>query len=73
MTTSTAKNEVIGLCIAIEAIGDILNHALMEICGKEEHLKDVTVLFHSRIHQQLFLIRLLDFAKETGDFGLTGV
>lgn len=73
MTTSTAKNEVIGLCIAIEAIGDILNHALMEICGKEKHLKDVTVLFHSRIHQQLFLIRLLDFAKETGDFGLTGV
>ena len=73
MINATKESETIGLCIALEAIGDILNHALLEIRGLESGTNDVTVYFHSRIHQQLFLIRLLDFAKETGDFGMTGV
>lgn len=73
MNNPTKESEAIGLCIALEAIGDILNHALLEIRGLENGSSDVTVYFHSRIHQQLFLIRLLDFAKETGDFGMTGV
>lgn len=73
MINATKESETIGLCIALEAFGDILNHALLEIRGLESRSNDVTVYFHSRIHQQLFLIRLLDFAKETGDFGMTGV
>jgi hypothetical protein len=33
---------------------------------------EAQVRYKSHVHQQLFLIRLLDFAKEGGDQGLTG-
>lgn len=72
MGYSTAEQEVIGLCVCIEAIGDMANHALLELRDVSRFPGECEVYFHSRIHQQLFLIRLLDFAKEGGDSKLTG-
>ncbi len=73
MTYNTAEYETIGLCIALEAVGDIVNHALLELRDVKSIPGETEVYFHSHIHKQLFLIRLLDFTKESGDNRLTGV
>lgn len=73
MNTNTAEKEIIGICISTEAIDDIINHTLLEFQAIEDCPGEAIVHFPSRVHQQLFLIRLLDFAKESGDFGLTGI
>ena len=73
MTYNTAELETIGLCIALEAICDIVNHALLSISDIASSPGQVEVRFKSRVHQQIFLIRLLDFSKERGDKTLTGV
>ncbi len=71
---NAAEQETIGLCIALEAIDDIVNRSLLDIldstCPGE-----ATVLFKSRVHQGMFLVRLLDFSKEAGASAssLTGV
>jgi len=73
MTYSVAEKEAIGLCIALEAVGDIANHALLELRDVSMYPGEVEVYFHTHIHQELFIIRLLDFVKERGDSKLTGV
>ena len=73
MTYSAAEREAIGLCIALEALGDIANHSLLKLIDVSSFPGEAEVHFPSRVHQQLFLARLLDFAKETGDASLTGV
>lgn len=73
MSISASEREVIGLCIVCEAIEDIVNHALLDIRNVEESPNEATAYFPNAAHQQLFLIRLLDFAKEGGDSTLTGV
>jgi hypothetical protein len=73
MTYSAAERETIGLCIALEAISDIANHSLLALRDIPSLPGQAEVRFPSRIHQQLFLIRLLDFANEGGDPTLTGV
>lgn len=73
MNYNTAELEAIGLCVALEAIGDIANHALLDVPRDVEDGAEIEVRFKSRQHQHLFLIRLLDFAKEGGDGILTGV
>ena len=73
MTYNAAEQETIGLCIALEAVGDIVNHALLELRDVRSLPGETEVYFHSHVHEQLFLIRLLDFAKEGGDRSLTGV
>lgn len=73
MTYALAEKETIGLCIALEAVGDIVNHALLELRDVQSLPGQAEVRFPSRVHQQLFLVRLLDFAKEGGDPTLTGV
>ncbi|MBX9902666.1 MAG: hypothetical protein K2Y28_17950 [Burkholderiaceae bacterium] len=73
MTYSSVEREIIGLCICLEAIGDIANHALFTLRDVSGYPEEVEALFHSHIHRDLFLIRLLDFAKEKGDTNLTGV
>lgn len=73
MTYSTAEKETIGLCISLEAVGDMANHALLELRDVSMYPGEVEVYFHSHIHQELFIIRLLDFVKESGDSKLTGV
>lgn len=68
---NTAERESIGLCIVWEALGDMVNHSLLQV--RAEDPGEATVLFRTRAHQEVFLIRLLDFSKEGGDETLTGV
>ena len=60
------------LCIALEAVNDIANHALLDLLDLSSSPGEAQVRYKSHVHQQLFLIRLLDFAKEGGDQALTG-
>lgn len=62
----SAERETIGLCIALEAISDMANRALLDLSEPNGPRAEVEVRYRSRQHQQLFLIRLLDFAKEGG-------
>lgn len=68
-----AERETICLCVACEAIEGILNNEMLKIRDVGEQPGEATAYFSSHIHQQLFLIRLLDFAKEEGDPLLMGV
>lgn len=73
MTYSAAETETIGLCICVEALGDIANHVLLNLRDVSAHPGEAEVLFHDRAHRDLFLIRLLDFVKESGSKQLTGI
>jgi hypothetical protein len=70
---SAAELEIIGLCVCLEAVGDIANHTLLDVPRNIEPGAEIEVRYKSRDHQHLFLIRLLDFTKEGGDESLTGV
>ena len=73
MSYNATEKETIGLCICLEALGDIANHALLELRDVATLPGETEVYFHTRIHEELFLIRLLDFAREKTDSALTGV
>lgn len=73
MTYSAAETEAIGLCICVEAVGDIANHLLLKLRDVSAYPGEAEVLFHDRAHRDLFLIRLLDFVKESGSKQLTGI
>jgi len=73
MNYSASEQEAIGLCVCLEAVDDIANHSLLELRDVSSLPGETEVYFHSHIHQQLFLIRLLDFVKEIGDKQLTGI
>jgi len=73
MPYSPAERETIGLCIGLEAINDIANHALLHLPQFIEPRQEIEVRYKDREHQLLFLIRLLDFVKEGGDESLTGI
>jgi len=69
----TPEKEVIGLCICIEALSNMVNHALLDVRESSRNHSESTVYFKDDVHQSLFIIRFLDFAKENGDKNLTGV
>jgi hypothetical protein len=73
MTYSTAEREAIGLCITWEAIDELVNRAILDLHNVDERPIDAEVRFPTMIHRDLFLVRLLDFAKEQGESSLTGV
>jgi len=73
MTYNSAERETIGLCVCLEAIGDIVNHALLTYREVSSYPGEAEILFRSHVHRDLFLIRLLDFAGEGVDKNLTGV
>lgn len=73
MTYNTAELEAIGLCICIEAVSDIANHSLLTLRDVSAYPGEAEVIFQTRVHRDLFLIRLLDFVKESGSKQLTGV
>ena len=73
MTYSAAETEAIGLCICVEALGDIANHLLLKLRDVSAYPGGAEVIFHDRAHRDLFLIRLLDFVKESGSKQLTGI
>ncbi len=66
MTYSTTERETIGLCICLEAVGDIANHALLTLRDVSAYPGEAEVIFQTSVHRDLFLIRLLDFVKENG-------
>ena len=70
---NAAEQEAIGLCVCLEAVNDITNHSFLELRDVSSLTEETEVYFHSHIHQQLFLIRLLDFVKEVWDKQLTGI
>lgn len=71
--SNPAELETIGLSIAIEALDNIGNHSTLQILPPEPLPYEAEVRFQTREHQQLFLIRLLDFVDERGDATLTGI
>ena len=73
MNKNIVENEVIGLCIALEALDDIANHALFTMREVQEFPGEAELIFDSSVHKELFLVRLLDFVKEAGDKSLTRV
>ena len=73
MTYSAKEQEAINLCICLEAVGNISNHALFQIIDVSSYPGQSEVRFESHIHKELFLIRLLDFAKEKTDREFTGI
>jgi len=73
MTYNAVETETIGLCICVEALGDIANHALLTLRDVSAYPGEAEVLFHDGTHRDLFLIRLLDFVKERGSKQLTGI
>jgi len=73
MAMNDAERETIGLCIAVEAVNDIANKALLEVRPVSSLPGEAEVYFHTRVHQELFLARLLDFSKESGNQSITGV
>jgi hypothetical protein len=70
---NAAEYEAIGLCISLKAVGDMVNDSFLELRDVSMYPGEVEVYFHSHIHRDLFIIRLLDFVKESGDSSLTGV
>lgn len=68
-----AEKETIGLCIAIEALDDIANHALFTMRDVQAFPGEAELIFDTSVHRDLFLVRLLDFVKEGGAKSLTGV
>ncbi len=73
MTYSVAERETIGLCICLEAVGDIANHALLTLRDVSAYPGEAEVIFQTPVHRDQFLIRLLDFVKENGSKQQTGV
>lgn len=73
MTYSAAERETIGLCICLEAVGNIASHALLTLRDVSSYPGEAEIIFQTSVHRDLFLIRLLDFVKENGSKQLTGV
>jgi hypothetical protein len=73
MTYNDAEYEVVGLCIALEAVNSMVNHTLLKLRKASSCPEEHEVYFHSDIHQELFFIRLLDFVHEKGDCKLANV
>lgn len=70
---NSTEREAIGLCISLEALNDIVNHALLDVRESSREPGESEIYFKDFVHQSLFVIRFLDFAKEVGDSKLTGV
>lgn len=73
MKHAAPEKEVIGLCIAWDAIDSLVNRELLDLSHADAHPEGAVVRFPTMIHRDLFLVRLLDFSKEVGDSALTGV
>lgn len=73
MTYSVAEQEVINLCICLEAINNISNHAIFEVINISNLTGQSQVSFDSSVHREMFLIRILDFVSEKSSSRITGV
>lgn len=66
------EQEAIGLCVATEAIDDIVNHLLFDMRDVRHAPGEAELLFETSVHKDMFLVRLLDFVHEAGDRALNG-
>lgn len=73
MDLTNTEREAIGLCVCLEAVNEIVNHALLDVRKSSRSPGEALVYFKDIVHRSLFIIRFLDFAKEAGDSRLTGV
>lgn len=73
MDLSNKERESIGLCICLEAVNEIVNHAVLDVRKSSRIPGEALIYFKDLVHRSLFIIRILDFAKEAGDSKLTGV
>lgn len=64
--------EAIGLCVAFQALRHLVNYNLMDFRDVEGAPGEMEVVFKSEPHRDLFYIRLLDFAHESGSKDLLG-
>ena len=67
------EQEVVGLCIALEAIDNFLNKALLSIHISDDGKNEGEARFQGYAERDLFLIRALDFLLEKGDESLLGL
>jgi hypothetical protein len=72
MSYNEIEREAVGLCVCLEAINNIVNHALLDIRSSSKYPNESMVYFNSSAQKDLFLIRFLDFSKEAGNAQLTG-
>ena len=72
MNLNPSEQEVVNLCICYEAAYDIANYQLFSVRPISDDAGGCQVDFMSSLARELFLIRLLDFAKEGGSSDLTG-
>jgi hypothetical protein len=70
--SDVAKKEVIGLCICIEALDDMVNRAMVDVVPITSFPGEMQAMFMTTAHKDLFLIRALDFVHEGGSESLTG-
>jgi len=61
--TFNTETEVINLCIAVEALDEMINHRLLRVVNVQG-TGESEVRYRSEVHQQLFTILLLDFIYE---------
>ena len=73
MNCNSTESEVIGLCICLEAVNDIVNHVMLNAKEVSMHSDFTGDILKSSTHRELLIIRLLDFVKEKGDKQLTGI
>lgn len=64
--------EVIGLSIAFEALRSMVNRTVFDFLHVSDGSGEAEVRFKSSSHRDLFYIRLLDFAHESGSRRLLG-
>jgi hypothetical protein len=57
------ETEVINLCIAVEALDEMINHRLLRVVNVQG-TGESEVRYRSEVHQELFTILLLDFVYE---------
>ncbi|WP_114240051.1 hypothetical protein [Dyella sp. C9] len=66
------EQECVRLCVAMEAVDDIVNHLLLTLVDSSHSSIGGEVHFKTSAHRDLFLIRAQDFVHEQGDISLFG-
>ena len=72
MAATSPETEAIGLCICIDALNDIVNKELLEVRWTSQGSGQAEIYFHTGVHQQVFLLRVIDLVKERADSNLIG-
>lgn len=63
---TSVEREAMELCICCDALSKLVSTNLLQLTPVEDRPDEMEVRFHSAIHQNLFLMQLLDFINEGG-------